>query len=140
MKRSLIITQKPIQESDLIETRITNSEGGAVLTFSGIVRKTEGAQNISAIEYEVHEAMAKHQFEKLFDTLESRWTLHSVRLIHRVGRVATRETSLWIEVVSSHRKEAFEACQWLIGEMKKKVPIWKDPELEHSNLEDKVSQ
>ena len=49
----------------------------------------------------------------------------SVRLVHRVGVVKVNEPSLWVEVVAPHRGEAFAACQWLIDEMKRTVPIWK---------------
>jgi molybdopterin synthase catalytic subunit len=42
-----------------------------------------------------------------------------------VGEVAVNEASLWVEVIAPHRAEAFAACQFLIDEMKAKVPIWK---------------
>jgi molybdopterin synthase catalytic subunit len=50
-----------------------------------------------------------------------------VRLVHRTGPVAAGETSLWLEIRSPHRAEAFAAGQWLIDEMKRVVPIWKRP-------------
>ena len=53
--------------------------------------------------------------------------MESVRLVHRVGMVKVNEPSLWVEVVTPHRGEAFAACQWLIDEMKRVVPIWKKP-------------
>ena len=51
--------------------------------------------------------MAKHQFEKIFDEIEKRWPIESVRLIHRIGLVKVNEPSLWVEVISGHRGEAF---------------------------------
>jgi molybdopterin synthase catalytic subunit len=48
-----------------------------------------------------------------------------LRVVHRIGLVAAGEASLWIEVVAPHRGEAFAACQFLIDEMKRVVPIWK---------------
>ena len=53
--------------------------------------------------------------------------MSSVRLAHRIGRVAAGEPSLWMEVVAPHRAEAFAAAQYLIDEMKRLVPIWKKP-------------
>ena len=50
-----------------------------------------------------------------------------VGLVHRLGVVKVNEPSLWVEVVAPHRGEAFAACQWLIDEMKRVVPIWKRP-------------
>jgi molybdopterin synthase catalytic subunit len=69
--------------------------------------------------------MVRHQFGLLFDEVEQRWPVASIRLVHRTGRVAVTEASLWVEVVTPHRGEAFAACQYLIDEMKKRVPIWK---------------
>ena len=71
--------------------------------------------------------MAEHQFLLLFIEMEKRWPVDSVRLVHRIGLVTVNEPSLWVEVVAAHRREAFEACQWLINEMKRVVPIWKKP-------------
>ena len=71
--------------------------------------------------------MAIHQFHLLFDELEKRWPIASLRLVHRVGLVKAGEPSIWMEIVASHRREAFEAGQWLLTEMKLKVPIWKTP-------------
>ena len=127
MKRDLTITRDPIDEANLLQGRTPSNEAGAALTFSGIVRETEGSDPISAIDYEANETMAIHQFEKLFDAIESRWPIESVRLIHRIGPVKVNEPSLWVEIISGHRGEAFAACQWLIDEMKQKVPIWKHP-------------
>jgi molybdopterin synthase catalytic subunit len=71
--------------------------------------------------------MAEHQFNLLFDEMAKRWPIESVRLVHRIGVVKVNEPSLWVEVVAPHRGEAFAACQWLIDEMKRVVPIWKKP-------------
>ena len=71
--------------------------------------------------------MARHQFGLIFAAIDKRWPVESVRLIHRVGIVSVNEPSLWVEVIAPHRAEAFAACQFLINEMKEKVPIWKRP-------------
>jgi molybdopterin synthase catalytic subunit len=100
---------------------------GAAVYFSGVVRGQEGADAIVALDYSCFIPMAEHQFHRLFDRLAQRGSVESVRLVHRIGRVAVGESSLWIEVVSAHRAEAFAACQWVIDEMKQVVPIWKKP-------------
>jgi molybdopterin synthase catalytic subunit len=100
---------------------------GAVVYFLGLVRGTEAGADITAIEYEAFEHMARHQFNLLFDQIEKRWPVESVRLVHRVGVVNVNQPSLWVEVIAPHRGEAFAACQWLIDEMKRVVPIWKKP-------------
>ena len=98
---------------------------GAVVSFLGVVRGNEEGNAISAIDYEAFQRMAEHQFHLLFDELEKRWPVESVRVVHRLGVVKVNEASLWVEVVAPHRGEAFAACRWLIDEMKRLVPIWK---------------
>ena len=90
-----------------------------------MVRDSEEGATIQAIEYEAFQQMAEHQFGLLFDEMEKRWPVESVRLVHRVGVVKVNEASLWVEVIAPHRGEAFAACRWLIDEMKRVVPIWK---------------
>ena len=127
MKRSIKLTIHPIVESSLIAERKISREMGAVNYFSGIVREGEEGKKIKAINYEAFEKMVLHQFDLILNEIEERWPIESIRLVHRIGKVIVNESSLWVEVVSPHRNEAFEACQWLIDEMKKKVPIWKHP-------------
>ena len=125
MNRELTLTQEPIDEAGLTARRRASSGMGAVVSFAGVVRDSEADAPIQALEYESFQAMAEHQFHRLFDEVANRWPVESVRLVHRLGRVPAGEPSLWVEVVAPHRGEAFAACQWLIDEMKRVVPIWK---------------
>ena len=125
MKRSLTITAEAIDEAALIAQRETSYGMGAVVNFLGVVRGEEEGKSISAIEYEAFQKMVEHQFNLLFDEIAQRWPVESVRLVHRVGVVKVNEPSLWVEIIAPHRGEAFAACQWLIDEMKRVVPIWK---------------
>lgn len=128
MTRSLSLTTDPINEPALVASRAMGAGMGAAITFSGVVRGSEAGEPIAAIDYEAFVPMAERQFNLLFDQLAERWpTLESVRLVHRLGVVRVNEASLWVEIVSPHRGEAFAACQWLIEEMKRVVPIWKRP-------------
>jgi molybdopterin synthase catalytic subunit len=127
MKRQLVITTEAIDEAALVAQRTMSHGMGAAIYFTGVVRGSEEGGAISAIDYEAFGKMAEHQFHLLFDEMEKRWPIESVRLVHRVGTVRVNESSLWVEVVAPHRGEAFAACQWLIDEMKRVVPIWKKP-------------
>jgi molybdopterin synthase catalytic subunit len=127
MTRELSITADPIDEAALASRRRMSAGMGAVVCFLGVVRGHEEGKGIVAIEYEAFQQMVEHQFSRLFDEMEKRWPLESVRLVHRVGVVQVNEPSLWVEVIAPHRGEAFAACQWLIDEMKRVVPIWKKP-------------
>ena len=124
MKRELTLTHDPIAES---ASQISDGMG-AVMTFHGVVRGTEDGEVIAAINYEANEEMARHQFGLIFNAIEERWPVESVRLVHRLGAVPANEASLRVEIMAPHRVEAFEACQFLINEMKDKVPIWKRPQ------------
>ena len=125
MRRELTISEQKIDEPALLQSRTMSGGMGAVVHFLGVVRDKEEGRSISALDYEAFRQMAEHQFHLLFDQAQTKWPLESVRLIHRVGRVPVGEASLWIEVVAPHREEAFAACQFIVSEMKRVVPIWK---------------
>ena len=127
MRRELTITSEPLDEAALALSRERSTKAGAVIVFLGVVRDEEDSVPISTIEYEAFEGMARHQFTKIFDQVESRWPIESIRLIHRIAAVGIGEASLWVEVMAPHRGEAFAACQFVIDEMKRVVPIWKKP-------------
>ncbi|MBC8001380.1 MAG: molybdenum cofactor biosynthesis protein MoaE [Opitutaceae bacterium] len=127
MLRDLHITTEPINEPSLVSQRAMSAGMGAAVYFSGVVRGSEGDAAIAAIDYEAFEPMARHQFGLLFDQIEKRWPVESVRLVHRIGVVKVGESSIWMEIIAPHRAEAFAAGQWLIDEMKRVVPIWKKP-------------
>ena len=127
MKRQLTLTNAPLNEADLVAGREMSHGMGAAVYFAGVVRGDEDGSRIDAIDYEAFEQMARHQFDLIFREMEKRWPIESVRLVHRIGIVKVNEPSLWVEVIAPHRGEAFAACQYLIDEMKRVVPIWKKP-------------
>ena len=125
MQRQLTFSNEPIDDAALLAGRALSPQMGAVVYFLGFVRDLEAGSPITALEYESFQRMAEHQFQLLFDEVEKRWPIASIRLVHRLGVVKVNEPSLWVEVVAPHRGEAFAACQWLIDRMKEIVPIWK---------------
>jgi molybdopterin synthase catalytic subunit len=139
VKRELTITTAPIDETALAARRQMSAGMGAAIYFLGVVRGTEEEAAISAIDYEAFHRMVEHQFGLLFDEMEKRWPIESVRVVHRLGLVKVGEPSLWVEVIAPHRGEAFAACQWLIDEMKRVVPIWKKPVAER-RIEQEVTE
>ena len=128
MKTQLSITSEAIDELFLITDRETSVSAGAIIVFQGIVRNMEDGVPINAIDYESFNEMACHQFELIFEDINRQWPIESVRLVHRIGVVPVNEPSLWVEIIAAHRAEAFAACQFLIDEMKVRVPIWKEPQ------------
>jgi molybdopterin synthase catalytic subunit len=127
MNQSILITTDPISEKALIASRKLAGGVGGLVSFQGIVREKEGGQKIRGIEYEAFFEMAEHQFRKILKEIENRWPIDGIRVVHRIGFVEAGEPSLWVEVSAAHRREAFEACEYLIDQMKVRVPIWKHP-------------
>jgi molybdopterin synthase catalytic subunit len=139
VKQHLTITRDPIDEATLVGQRALSHGMGAAVYFTGVVRGSEEGQSITAIDYEAFQTMAEHQFGLIFREMEKRWPIESVRLVHRLGVVKVNEPSLWVEVIAPHRGEAFAACQYLIDEMKRVVPIWKKP-VERPKVEGRRSE
>jgi molybdopterin synthase catalytic subunit len=125
VKQEILITTEAIDGSALAAARASGPGMGAVVHFLGVVRGSEEGASIEAIDYTAFVPMAEVQFRRLLDEAARRWPLESVRVVHRLGVVRVGEPSLWMEVVSPHRAEAFDACRWIIDEMKRVVPIWK---------------
>ena len=100
---------------------------GAIVDFWGIVRRFEAGRDIEGIEYEAHREMAEHQLRQIANHAAEKFRLQLVIIHHRIGFIAVGEPSLFLRVASAHRTEGFRASQWIVDELKKKVPIWKKP-------------
>jgi molybdopterin synthase catalytic subunit len=100
-------------------------EGGALVTFSGIVRAQEGSATIGHLDYEAYGTMALSEMRRVVERARAQWPLLRVGLVHRAGRVPVGEASVVVAVLAGHRAEAFEAARFLIDELKRSVPIWK---------------
>ena len=100
---------------------------GAVVDFFGAVRPLEGGREISGIDYEAHPAMASHQMEQIAHKAIQQFSLDSAVIHHRVGFVPNGEASVFVRTTSRNRTEAYRANQWMMEELKTKVPIWKRP-------------
>jgi molybdopterin synthase catalytic subunit len=116
---------------------------GAVIHFWGVVRPIEEGREIEGIDYEAHLEMAEHQLKRIAEQAAERFGLKLVIIHHRIGFIAVGEASLFLQVASPHRSEAFRASQWIVDELKKKVPIWKRPRFEveshrHTSHADRV--
>jgi molybdopterin synthase catalytic subunit len=100
---------------------------GAVVDFWGVVRPIEDGREIEGIDYDAHREMAEHQLKRIAEQAAERFGLKRVIIHHRIGFVAVGEASLFLRVASPHRNEGFLGSQWIVDELKKKVPIWKRP-------------
>lgn len=118
------LTGEPL-DVGAVARRVVLPECGATVTLDGYVRQfTKGKETLYLV-YEAYEMMALKEMEKLVKQAREKFAIASVGLVHRLGKLEIGETSVVISVSAPHRKAAFEACEWLIRELKKTVPIWK---------------
>ena len=108
-----------------IARRVVPESCGAIVTLDGFVRQFTKGRETLYLEYEAYEPMALKELEKLVRQARERFEIAHVGIVHRVGKLAIGETSVVISVAAPHRRAAFEACEWLIVELKRVVPIWK---------------
>ena len=108
-----------------VARRVVPPECGATVTLDGYVRKfTKGRETLHLV-YEAYEPMALKEMEKLLDAASQKFEIAHAGIVHRLGRMEIGETSVVISVAAPHRRAAFEACEWIIKELKRTVPIWK---------------
>jgi molybdopterin synthase catalytic subunit len=98
---------------------------GAIVTLDGFVRQFTKGRETEYLVYEAYEPMALKEMEKLIARAHAEFEIEHVGIVHRLGRLEIGETSVVIAVAAPHRRAAFEACEWLIKELKRTVPIWK---------------
>ncbi len=103
-----------------------NTEGcGAVVSFVGLTRETEGDADVLRLEFDAWQDKLTPVLSRLAEEAIEHFGVRSVAMAHRTGSVGPGEPIVAIHVGSPHRKEAFQACEWLIDELKKQAPIWK---------------
>ena len=101
---------------------------GAVVSFSGICRGTEGNAPIAALTLEHYPEMAEAEIKRHADEAMSRWPLQGLTVIHRVGRIMPGENIVLVVTASQHRQAAFEAAEFLMDYLKTSAPCWKREE------------
>lgn len=118
------LTNDPIDIND-VARRVVPPDCGATVTLDGYVRKfTRGRETLHLL-YEAYEPMALKEMQKLIEQAKRDFEISNVGIVHRLGKLEIGETSVVISVAAPHRSAAFSACEWLIRELKRTVPIWK---------------
>ena len=97
---------------------------GAIVTFTGVVRDT-GATRLEAMEIEHYPGMTERALTTIAEDACSRWSLGDVLVIHRYGRLVPGEMIMMVATASRHRKDAFEAAEYLMDYLKSRAPFWK---------------
>ncbi|MBI3886743.1 MAG: ThiF family adenylyltransferase [Opitutae bacterium] len=98
---------------------------GGFVAFDGKVRHDHAGRTVVALDYEAFDELVLAEGRALLAEATAQFGLLEARCVHRVGRLAVGDTAVWIGVAAPHRREAFEACEWILDQLKRRVPIWK---------------
>jgi molybdopterin synthase catalytic subunit len=119
-------------ETAALARALAAEAAGALVTFEGWVRVTGGSGAeiprpvaVTALEYEAWDERAVAQGELVLDEATRFYRVLAAACVHRVGRLAVGDIAVWIGVTAVHREAAFDACRYIIDEVKERVPIWK---------------
>ncbi len=98
---------------------------GGYVSFEGWVRDYNEGLEVARLEYESFEDLAMKEGERIVEEALQRFPVKRALCIHRVGALDLSDMAVWVGVSSAHRGEAFDACRFIIDEVKHRVPIWK---------------
>ena len=101
---------------------------GAIASFVGLARDMNEGSGVAAMTLEHYPGMTEKALARLVDEACARWTLLDVTVIHRVGRLLPGDPIVMVAVASSHRGEAFAACEFIMDFLKTQAPFWKKEE------------
>jgi len=128
-RRYALIVREKI-DTQAVLNKLKQPADGAAVVFEGIVRDNTRGRRTLYLDYEAYEEMALKQMDSLAEQALQQFSICSVSVVHRLGRLEIGETSVLIMVASAHRAAAFDACRWLIDTLKRTVPIWKKEHFE----------
>lgn len=119
------LSAQPLDIAALRASMMSRPEAGALATFEGWVRNENNGQPVTALTYEAAEALCHKEAEKILAEVRQRYRVCQVRVAHRIGTLPVGEVAVWVGVTAPHRDAAFAACQYVIDELKHRLPIWK---------------
>lgn len=119
--RQIVVNEQPIEPAGLMAS-LEGLGGGAVASFTGIVRGGDGLETLRLDHYP---AMTESQIGRIVEEALERWALLGVVVQHRVGVMQPGERIVFVGAASRHRGEALDACAFLIDWLKTSAPFWK---------------
>lgn len=120
----ILLTADPLDVGEA--TRYLRDErAGAIDLFLGTTRRWTDDDETSELEYEAYAPMVVEEMQRIAREAGELWPIARLAAHHRTGHVAVMESSVLVGVSSPHRAEAFEACRFLIDQLKERLPIWK---------------
>lgn len=108
-----------------LRARLLDSRVGGFATFEGWVRDHNDGRKVLGLRYEAYATLAEAEGARIVETAVEKFEIVDALCVHRVGDLAIGELAVWVGVSAAHRNAAFEACRFIIDEVKAGVPIWK---------------
>jgi molybdopterin synthase catalytic subunit len=105
---------------------LASASAGASITFEGWVRDHNDGRAVKGLDYQAYAALAQAEGQRIMEEARARFAVVHARCVHRVGVLAIGDLAVWVGVSAAHRGAAFDACRYIIDEVKKRVPIWKN--------------
>jgi len=118
------ISADPIDIAPLRE-RLLHDRAGAFAAFEGWVRDHNDGRPVHGLRYEAYVELAEAEGERIVREALEKFGILEACAVHRVGDLAIGELAVWVGASAAHRGAAFDACRWIIDEVKARVPIWK---------------
>ena len=108
-----------------LSAALAHAQAGACATFECWVRNHNEGQAVDSLEYEAFAELAEREGERVLAEASEKFELLAAEAVHRVGHLQIGDLAVWVGVAAAHRGPAFEACRYIIDELKARVPIWK---------------
>lgn len=118
------ITNKSLEDKNYRE-QFFDARVGGVVTFEGRVRNHNEDKDVSSLEYEVYPELAMKEGQRIVAEALEKFDIRNAYCAHREGHLQIGDMAVWVMAASEHRENAFLACQYIIDEVKARVPIWK---------------
>lgn len=109
-------------EARLAAFRNSLSQSGGLVSFTGLVR---GEGSVDSLDLSHFEGFTQTQIAQIADKAAQRWPLEGILIVHRVGKMTANEPIVLVATASKHRREAFEAADYLMDYLKSEAPFWK---------------
>jgi molybdopterin synthase catalytic subunit len=117
------LVRRPIDQQSLIR-RVAAPDRGGIACFLGTVRNHHTNREVRRLSYTAYEPMAEAECQRLLDEAKTRWPV-AMALEHRLGDLAIGDVAVAVVAAAAHREPAFEACRYVMDQLKHRVPIWK---------------
>lgn len=121
---SFTISSAPL-DPDALKRHLLDSHAGALATFEGWVRNHNDGQAVDRLEYSSYPALANKEGQRIIEEAFEKFEIDAAVAQHRAGLLEIGGIAVWVGVSAAHRGAAFDACRYIIEEIKSRVPIWK---------------